>query len=369
MASAGLEEATALAERVHASVAQPYTLGERVHQVGASIGVAVAEPQASRHGTREMLVTPEELLQRADLAMYAAKQAHEAWRAYDPGMRAAVERRADADHEITRAWGADSVRLYLQPIVRAHDLTVHSVEALLRWVGADGRVVGPATVLDDATRTGQMTRLTQWVVSGTVESLRRIGSGGVPVSINLPTALLDVEDVAPRLEDTLRRGGLRPADVHLELTEEAMVDRGPRSAETMQNLRARGFRVYVDDFGTGYSSLSYLVHLPIDGIKIDRAFVRDLPTSVAARSIGRALVAVSEELGVELVAEGVETGGEAAWVERLGVPLAQGFWYARPADAARLPSLRELASWGSFMGAGGVRHTTPSSFALGGAEC
>ncbi len=234
--------------------------------------------------------------------MYAAKQAHEAWRAYDPGMRAAVERRADADHEITRAWGADSVRLYLQPIVRTHDLTVHSVEALLRWVGADGRVVGPATVLDYATRTGQMTRLTQWVVSGTVESLRRIGSGGVPVSINLPTALLDVEDVAPRLEDTLRRGGLRPADVHLELTEEAMVDRGPRSAETMQNLRARGFRVYVDDFGTGYSSLSYLVHLPIDGIKIDRAFVQDLPTSVAARSIVRALVAVSEELGVELVA-------------------------------------------------------------------
>lgn len=111
------------------------------------------------------------------------------------------------------------------------------------------------------------------------------------------------------------------------------------------------------------------MRLPIDGIKIDRASVRDLPTSRAARSIVRALVVVSEELRVELVAEGVETGAEAAWVERLGVPLAQGFWYARPADAARLPSLRELASWGSFMGAGGVRHTTPSSFALGGAEC
>ncbi|WP_286956030.1 MULTISPECIES: EAL domain-containing protein [Arsenicicoccus] len=210
--------------------------------------------------------------------MYAAKQSNEAWRAYDPGMRAAAERRADADHEITRAWGAESVRLYLQPIVRTHDLAVHSVEALLRWVGADGRVVGPATVLDYATRTGHMTRLTEWVLSGTVTSLRRLGPGGIPVSVNLPTALLDVDDVAPRLEEMLRRGGLRPTDVHLELAEDAMVDRGPRSTQTVQGLRA-------------------------------------------------------------------------------------------PADAARLPSLRELASWGSFMGAGGVRHTTPSSFALGGAEC
>lgn len=152
------------------------------------------------------------------------------------------------------------------------------MEALLRWVGADGRVVGPATVLHYAARTGQMTRLTEWVLSGTVTSPRRLGPGGTPVSVNLPTALLDVDDVAPRLEEMLRRGGLRPTDVHLELA-------------------------------------------------------------------------------------------ETAWVERLGVPLAQGFWYARPAGAERLEGLRELASWGSFMGAGGVRHTAPSPFALGCAEC
>ncbi|WP_409484835.1 putative bifunctional diguanylate cyclase/phosphodiesterase [Arsenicicoccus dermatophilus] len=355
----GVEEGTRTARRVHAAIVPPFLVAERVHQVGASIGLAVGAPG----------VDAEELLRRADLAMYAAKQSTSVVRTYEPGLSLAAQRRADQDGELSRQWGQDAVQMHLQPIVTTDGLQVRSVEALLRWAAEDGVVTGPGRVLDYAARTGQLARLTGWTVDAAVRTLRALEPRTVPVAVNVPTVLLHSPDPARRLLAHLQAHDVRPAQLHLELTEEAMVERGPQVTRTLQALRAQGFRVYIDDFGTGYSSLSYLVHLPVDGIKIDRAFVRDLPGSSAARSIVTGVVTFARELGITLVAEGVETAAEARWVRELGVPLAQGYWYARPQDAVLLPGLDELAGWGDALGEGGAARVAAAPFALGGAEC
>ncbi|MCH8612046.1 putative bifunctional diguanylate cyclase/phosphodiesterase [Arsenicicoccus dermatophilus] len=355
----GVQEGTRTAHRVHAAIVPPFVVGERVHQVGASVGLAVGAPG----------VDAEELLRRADLAMYAAKQSTSVVRLYEPGLSLAAQRRADQDSELSRQWRQDAVQMHLQPIVTTDDLQVRSVEALLRWAADGGAVTGPGRVLDYAARTGQLARLTGWTVDAAIRTLQTLGPRTVPVAVNVPTVLLHSPGPARGLLRHLQAHDVRPEQLHLELTEEAMVERGPEVTRTLQTLRAQGFRVYIDDFGTGYSSLSYLVHLPVDGIKIDRAFVRDLPSSSAARSIVTGVVTFARELGITLVAEGVETAAEARWVRELGVPLAQGYWYARPQDAALLRGLDELVGWGDALGEGGAAPRAAAPFALGRTEC
>ncbi len=327
------DQAAELAERIGQAVAAPFNVDERTYQLGVSIGIAHSRSDLSG----------EELLRRADIAMYRAKLGDRAWMPFDEEMSRQVRAHTELHTELARCWRPESITLFLQPVVDVGDRTVTAAEGLLRWRDRHEQVNEPGPMLAFASQTGRMPTLTSWVIDRAIELISGHPQSRTPIAINIPPALLTVTTLPEALAGRFQRAGIDPSLLRLEITEEAMVEHGMRALEGLHALRSHGFRLYVDDFGTGYSSLGYLVRLPLDGLKIDRSFTEQLAESVAARSLVRGLVGLSRDTGLDLVAEGVETAEQHDWLARLGVPRAQGYYYAKPTDGARLAD-RDLLS-------------------------
>lgn len=328
-------DAERVASSLHRAMARPFRVDEQVYQLGASIGIASSAPG----------VDADELLQRADLAMYQAKQVQQPWRRYEPGMTAQVRRQAALDHQLAQEWGSDAVGVHLQPIVSTADLSVHSTEALLRWRHPDGRVSGPMGPIGFAQRTGRLTTLTGWIVEKVLAEVVAHPTVTTPIAVNMPPSVLAERDFVAGLASRISLLGIPPTRITLEITEDAVVEQGTAGLRALRALHDEGFRLHIDDFGTGFSSLSYLLRLPVDGLKIDRSFTMELEASAAARSVVLGLVSLSRELGIELIAEGVETPAEHEILQALGVPYAQGYWYARPQDMGTVTDRSSLRGW------------------------
>lgn len=317
-----LTELAQLAGEIRDSLSRPFEVGELTFQLGASVGIATAlasEP-----------VNAEELVRRADLAMYSAKRDHHGWALYDPGLSRRAVALAAGDVEVARALRDRRLLVHLQPMVEPGSRRVQMVEALLRWQDDTGAVREPTPLLDFARRSGQMEDLSYWVIESATAML---AGERTRLSVNVPPSVL----CAPRFNDTLAellaRTGLPPGQLELEITEDQLVDLTPQAAQRMNQLRDNGIRIVIDDFGTGFSSLGYLLELPLDGLKIDRRFTHALPESEVARSVVRSVVAVAADVGLTVVAEGVETEAQHECVLQLGVELGQGFFYAAPGPA------------------------------------
>ncbi|MCB0880879.1 MAG: EAL domain-containing protein [Thermoleophilia bacterium] len=330
------DEAQALAEEVTAALTKPFHVDGRAYQIGASTGIALASPTTTSH----------EMLRRADLAMYQAKRGRGGWALYEHGLVEAAAARVDAEGEVAHALRQGRLHMYLQPLVSTSTLGVLGCEALLRWRRRDGSVVGPLPMLQFAEQTHQLGTLTGRMLREAVSRLATTPGNG-SIAVNVPASVLVEPGLPAEIARTLDVAGVDPSRLEIEITEEAMVAQGARSLEAVNALRAYGVRLVIDDFGTGYSSLSYLTRFPVDGVKIDRSFISEIGSSTAARSVVRGLVGVTRELGVHLVAEGVETQDQHNWLLELGVPIAQGYWYARPQDAATVHRLTSLSEWSS----------------------
>ena len=324
-------EALRLAERLHRELLMPFTLvGEERHLITASIGVALA-----RVGEAD----PEALLQNSDAAMYRAKnQGGGRHELFDETMRARVFERLRTERTLHHAIDHDQLRLHYQPMVSLYDRSRHGVEALVRWQDPERGLVAPDQFIPLAEESGLILQIGNWVLREACRQGARwraeLGRAApLPVNVNLAARQLAQEDLAEMIAGALSEAGLNPRDLSLEITETALLECAETPARTLAALRELGVQVLLDDFGTGYSSLSYLRQFPVDVLKIDRSFIAGLGDRPEASAIVQAVVGMGHALGLEVLAEGIETEAQAREVTRLGCDLGQGFLFARPAPA------------------------------------
>ncbi|MGH2745175.1 MAG: putative bifunctional diguanylate cyclase/phosphodiesterase, partial [Thermoleophilaceae bacterium] len=326
----GDTRAEALAERIVAAFTLPLTAGEEEVVVGASVGMVAAGPKEA---------TPERLLREADTAMYRAKAAGRG-RAelYDDRMREEVAERLQLARELQGALSRDELRLVYQPVFSLTDGVVAACEALLRWHHPERGVVAPAAFVPLAEQNGLILPIGEWVLEQACRQgakWRRAGRD-LSVSVNVSPAQLAQPDFADHVDAILRRAGLPAQCLCLELVEGTVARQPEGIGETLRDLRSRGVRIALDDFGKGATSLAHFRGLPLDVVKLDRAFVSGLREGEVSRAIVAALVSLAEGLGLTVVAEGVEREDQAADLRELGCGLVQGFWFGRPAAPDRL---------------------------------
>ncbi|HEU4978556.1 MAG TPA: EAL domain-containing protein [Solirubrobacteraceae bacterium] len=323
-------EAIVLAERIADAWRHPFELsgGQRIVVSGSS-GVALSGGRGE---------TPDTLLREADAAMYRAKDRNRGgWELHDEQSRARAVARLGLESALRGALDRHELRLEYQPIVAIESGRVRGVEALLRWDYPDRGPVSPAEFIPIAEDTGLIVPIGEWVLEhGTRQVARwQRAHGGSPppdLSVNVSGRQLERPDLAGQVARALRDSGIARGSLSLEVTESVLMEHSERPLEALNALRDMGARVVLDDFGTGYSSLSYLRRLPLDAIKIDRAFIAELEDGDV--SIVEAVLTMAGALGLDVVAEGVETEHQLACLRDLGCPWAQGFLFSRPLPEA-----------------------------------
>jgi diguanylate cyclase (GGDEF)-like protein/PAS domain S-box-containing protein len=284
--------------------------------------------------------TPTELIKNADTAMYIAKSRGRAnCQFFDPAVASATYDALVLESELTRALQRDEFVLHFQPQVRASDGRLAGVEALIRWHHPERGLLRPDAFIALAEQQRVMLPISQWVLRSAARTALRWRARGlvdVPVAVNLSTMQFRASGFVDAVARVLREEGVPGAWLELELTERMLMDDVAEVKRTLQQLRALGMRVSVDDFGTGYSSLAHLKELPIDGMKIDRSFVRDLPHQRGSVAIARAVVQMAQGLSLTVVAEGVENDDQRRFLRALGCDLLQGELVSAPLPAAVL---------------------------------
>ena len=319
---AGLDEAHDLATRLRELILEPFTVeGVRLH-VGVSIGLATAPVPAA---------TVQELLRCADVAMYAAKSAREGVHVYLPEPDGGTGDRLRTMEELRVALTDDQLVVHLQPQVRLVDGEVVGAEALVRWQHPTRGLLSPAQLLPAAEQAGLLRPLTDTVLElSLIAAARWWTEGEVPVSVNLSAANVTDLDLPGKVAQGLLRHGLPARALTLELVEDTLMTDPERGRSVLADLRRLGVRTSIDDYGTGYSSLAYLRGLPADELKLDRSLTADVATDRRAAVIVKHTVALAHDLGLDLIAEGVEDLETAAVLAGLGCDVIQGYVLARP---------------------------------------
>ncbi|HEY0506739.1 MAG TPA: EAL domain-containing protein [Blastococcus sp.] len=319
---AGLDEAQERAERLRKLILQPFPVEDIRLHVGASIGVATAPVPAA---------TVQEMLRCADIAMYAAKSAREGVHVYVPDPHGGSGDRLRTMEELRTALDSDQLVVHLQPQIALTDERVVGVEALVRWNHPVRGLLSPTDLLPAAEQAGLLRPLTDTVLELALTATARWWQDEkVPVSVNLAAANVNDLDLPSKVAAALRRHGLPPEALTLELVEDTLMADPERGRQVLAELRRLGVRTSIDDYGTGYSSLAYLRHLPADELKLDRSLTADVDQDKRAAAIVRHTVALAHELGLRLVVEGVEDAVTGAVLAQLGCDIAQGYAIARP---------------------------------------
>jgi EAL domain-containing protein (putative c-di-GMP-specific phosphodiesterase class I) len=282
-----------------------------------------------------------ELLKNADIAMYRAKR-------LEPG--GSVLFAADADDAMERLSFASRLRqavedenwvLHYQPVVDLSDRRIVGAEALIRWRNVSGGIVPPGEFIPVAEELGLIEAIGEWVVCEVARQQRAWREAGLEIelSFNLSPRQLWTPRLAERLLERLSSAGVEPSTLMAEITESSVMADPDRTQRVLRDLHAWGLRLAIDDFGTGYSSLSRLKHMPVDVLKIDQEFIRDVDRDVRLAGMVRAMIQVAQSLDMIPLAEGIETEGEYVFLRSNGCRLAQGFWFAHPMPADRLLEL------------------------------
>ncbi|MDX1367858.1 EAL domain-containing protein [Pseudomonas sp.] len=312
-------------------LAEPYVLQGRSHTSTASIGIALFS---------EARGTVDELLKRADLAMYQAKAAgRNTLRFFNPEMQAEVSARANLENDLRQSLGARQFVLHYQPQVNAQGQLL-GAEALVRWQHPNRGLVAPGEFISLAESTGLILPLGRWILYSACQQLvvwaadpKRVQ---LTMAVNVSARQFHHRDFVDDVLAVLDETGANPQRLELELTESHLVQDVETMIIKMGLLKARGVRFALDDFGTGYSSLSYLKRLPLNQLKIDRSFVRDLLSDPNDAAIVRTIVALGVSLDLEVIAEGVETLAQRDALLRLGCQRFQGYLFGKPEPAQRL---------------------------------
>jgi diguanylate cyclase (GGDEF)-like protein len=354
---AGLVRASEIGRRVGAALQQPFEIDGLEVVMDASVGAALA-PQ---HGSEA-----EALLQRADVAMYEAKQARTGFQVYEAARDRHSRERLALMAELRRALERDELVVHYQPKVDLVAGRVAGVEALVRWQHPVHGLRGPGAFLPHAEHTALMRPLTLHVLSTALSDLARWRADGLDltVAVNLAVQnLLDLRTPA-HVGELLAAHGLAPSVLTLEVTESLLLHDPQRAGEVLRDLREMGVSLALDDFGTGYSSLEHLKRLPVDELKIDKSFVMTMDHDPADRAIVASTAALGRALGLRVVAEGVETASAAEVLTAIGCDMAQGFHYSPPVAAELLPGLVHAQVGVADLSAGARPQSPPAAATL-----
>ncbi len=318
--------AQTIARKVHQALTAPYDL-EDAKRLYATTSMGIALFGAG-------MPAPDTVLKQAEVALYRAKdEGGDAVLLFDAPMQAAVDARAALEMALRDAIETQAFQLYYQVQVDLHG-TVVGAEALIRWIGADGKVISPAEFIPLAEDTGLIVPMGQWVLDTACRQLARWqrspATRHLTLAINVSARQFHQADFAAQLRSALERHHLDASGLKLELTESAILGDIDTTIERMHQLRELGIRFALDDFGTGYSSLSYLKRLPFDQLKIDQSFIRDMLIDNTSNAIVRAVLVMSDALGLKVVAEGVETAAHRDFLVEHGCQICQGYLLGRP---------------------------------------
>ena len=318
--------AARVAQKMLAALEQAFPLEGEALDIGASVGVAVAPA----HGTQA-----EQLLSRADVAMYAAKGSLAGLAVFSAEHERDGAGRLALMSDLRRAVDEGELVLYYQPQIDLRTGGITSVEALVRWMHPKRGLVGPDEFIPLAERTGLIKRLTRTVLTEAIRQARAWELAGlrVPIAVNLSMRNIHDPQLPQTIAQLLQRWDARPDLLRLEMTETVLAADPERALQTMDSLRAMGVHIALDDFGIGYSSLAYLNRLPLDEIKIDRSFVIGMIDDESSATIVRATVELGHGLGYAVVAEGVENAETRQRLTALGCDAIQGYLVARPMPA------------------------------------
>jgi diguanylate cyclase (GGDEF)-like protein/PAS domain S-box-containing protein len=326
---ASVQEATAVADKLSAAIEAPFTVDGLTLDVDASLGVAVYPDHAN---------DANQLLQRADVAMYAAKATHTGYTLYDSTLDQHNPRRLGLLGQLRRALAAGELVVHYQPKADVRSGRILGVEALVRWQHPEHGLLGPSEFVPLAETTGLIRPLTSYVLDVALRQCRAWLEAGreLSVAVNLSTrCLLDLtlpDQIVQLLADT----GVAPDRLVLEITESATMTDPSRALEILNRLHTLGVQLAIDDFGTGYSSMAYLKSLPVHELKVDRSFVQHLRDNQSDAVIVRSTVDLGHNLGLRVVAEGVEDEATLKELATLGCDGVQGYYLARPMPAAEL---------------------------------
>ena len=336
--AADVDQACIVSDMLLHARQEPFIIEGCPVDVGASIGIAVG-PQ---HGQ-----DPVTLLRRAEVAMYVAKQQGGGYSVYSLERDRYSPERLVLIGDLRQAIESNALMLYFQPKVTATGGRVHSMEALLRWEHPRFGLIPPDLFIPLAEHTGLIKPLTRWVLNAALAQCRDWLDSGreVPVAVN--ASMHDLHDVhLPELiANLLELHGVPARCLLVEITEGAIMSDAERAMGVLTRLRDLGVGVAVDDFGTGYSSMAYLGQLPVDELKIDRSFVRELSANVKHAAIVRSTIALGHDLGLTVVAEGIEDGQALDLLRRFGCDLVQGYFVSRPLPASKLGPWLNNVQW------------------------
>jgi diguanylate cyclase (GGDEF)-like protein/PAS domain S-box-containing protein len=332
------ETAARTAGRIQTALRDPIEAGDQGYQVAASMGVAIFPEHGEDLG---------ELLKHADIAMFQAKSRGLDHLQFHPEQREAVQQRVQLETELRRAIEEQALQIHFQPQVCLSTFRVAGLESLVRWEHPERGTISPAVFIPLAEETGLIHTLGQQVLEAALAQARAWsdqGWGPPRVAVNLSAIELQAPEVVARIEETLNLYEVPGHQLELEITETAAMTDPEHNLRTLQALRELGVSIAIDDFGTGYSSFSYLERLPVDSLKIDRSFVGKIDEQAEDQGIIQTILALTRELDLGCVAEGVETPGQEAILRRVGCFMGQGFRYAPALPAAelnrRFPDLR-----------------------------
>lgn len=323
---AGELDAEETARRIERELRRPFSIGAQQVYTTASIGIACSRGQYRNGG---------EILRDADTAMNRAKGAGKArFELFHTGMHVEALDRLQIEMDLHDAVAHDELRLVYQPILALRNRELSGLEALVRWQHPRRGLIMPGTFIPIAEETGAIVPLGQWVLDRVCRDLHRWP--GTIMNVNLSALQLQQPDLVEHIDEILRRRGVPSRAVRLEVTESAIARDPDAAARTLHSIRALGIQLCIDDFGIGYSSLASLLHIPFTSLKIDRSLVAGVATSVEHREMVASIVTLAHNLGVGIVAEGVETAEQYDIVESMGVDFVQGYYISMPRPAEEL---------------------------------
>ena len=317
-------QAKAVGEKILAAVTQPYHLDGRECRSSASIGISVFGALKENSS---------EVLQQADIAMYQAKAAgRNTLRFFAPALQAVVNARAELEEDLRHAVGNEEFELYFQPQIDRNRLI--GSEALIRWNHPKRGMLAPGEFIAQAEETGLIIPIGKWVLETSCRLIAswagRRQTANLSIAVNISARQFRQPDFVEQVLTALKSTGANPGRLKLELTESMLLENIEEVIGKMRELKSHGLRFSLDDFGTGYSSLAYLKRLPLDQLKIDRSFIRDILADESSAAIAQTIISLSRAMGLPVIAEGVETDEQREFLNRLGCHAFQGFLFGRP---------------------------------------
>ncbi|HVJ40024.1 MAG TPA: EAL domain-containing protein [Dongiaceae bacterium] len=328
------QSAAKVAQSLLDEFAEPFQLTQAQDvYISTSIGISIFPDDSNK---------PSELIQHADAALYQAKtDGRGIYRFYTTALTDAANARLAVERNLRRALERDEFVLHYQPLVSLGSRRVRGVEALVRWLRPEDGLIPPARFIPVAEETGIIVPLGEHILRMACTQMKAWLDQGIDIdtlAVNLSPRQFRCEELTQQVADVLRETGLPAHYLELEITEGALLGDTGENEQKLAALKALGLRVAIDDFGTGYSSLAYLKRFPIDKLKIDQSFVRDIPQDAADKEIAATIIAMGKNLRLEVLAEGVETEAQFEFLRGLGCDTAQGYLFSRPLPADELTS-------------------------------